>query len=135
MTLDRFARLAAVHGGDLARWPVETRAPAAALASADPQAAATLAEAAALDAALAALAAEPPPAAPPGLLAACAAGAEGAAAARRRAARPLWAGLAAAALLGLGLGAALAPVDDAAEVVAVLDYATVDTLAWLEDDL
>lgn len=61
MDLTRFERLADLHGGDLASWPDEARAPAAALLAVSAEAREALATAAALDEALADLAAAPEP--------------------------------------------------------------------------
>lgn len=52
MDRERFLHLLEAYGGDLRRWPAETRAPAAAYAAQDAEAAAALAEARALDRAL-----------------------------------------------------------------------------------
>lgn len=131
MSERRFAALADAHGGDLARWPAAERAAAAALARRSAAAQAALARAAALDAALDALAAAPPPAASARLLAACAADAAAVCATRRRARRPVWAGLAAAAALGVALGAS----DWLAAAVGPLDAAAPSPEALAEDDL
>jgi hypothetical protein len=49
MTLDKFRELAAIWGGDIARWPERLRADAATVARNEPEAAGILAEAASFD--------------------------------------------------------------------------------------
>lgn len=136
MTLDAFEALAEAYGGDIARWPAAAQTAARALAAADSRAERALSEAAALDAIIAADSAPQVSAAltsrvledAAGVAAERASAAVAPAAARsssrfapdfwRRLAeqigldpRPLAAGLAAAIVAGLSIGALGGPLD------------------------
>ncbi len=108
MDLTRFETLADAYGGDLRRWPAQERAAAEALLAAQPQAArAVLADADALDALLHA---SPTPAVPHVLREAIAAAAPKAGVARVRTGFGFWlsgAGLAAATVSGVIVGASM----------------------------
>lgn len=100
MNRERFETLAEAYGGDVARWPAETRDTAMVLMTADPDyAREVLARAAALDGLMAAYGVERPSGALAGRIVAQAE------AVRRR---PFWAGWLAPAGLGVGLAAACA---------------------------
>ncbi len=115
MDLTRFNTLCDAYGGDMTRWPAAERAPAAALAAADPAAAQALADAQTLDGILHLSRAPAPSMALRDRILA--------AAPRERARRSFdW-------LLKAGLGAGLA----AAGVAGVLVGSTLTTQAGLDD--